>query len=159
MVLMQVLTVVRQNDVRKVFSFELLEEILYFGSYVRKIAVPKFLDDDLFSSCIRQKQIGTLNSLGPSLTGGPQDDPAHVRSGVFFKQSENCAATADLDVVGVGPERQDLLRPNSVLEDGDPVHAAAFNAPRPLWAARRAASTPPTGPGRVSTDLREAACP
>src|SRR5439155_19502534 len=47
----------RQDEIRGVFSFELLEEILYFGPYIGEIAVSKFLDDDLLSSRVCQEQV------------------------------------------------------------------------------------------------------
>lgn len=55
MVLMEVSTIMRQDNVREVFSFEFFKEVLYFSSNIGKIAVSKFLDGDLFSSRVRQE--------------------------------------------------------------------------------------------------------
>src|SRR5207302_5410638 len=108
MVLMQVPAVVSQDDVRKVFSLEVLEEILDFGAHIGEIAVPKFLDDDLLSSCVRQKEIGALKGLGSSPAGCPHHNPVNLRSRVFVQPPEDRAPTTDFDVVAVCPQAQDL---------------------------------------------------
>src|SRR6266850_1948041 len=158
-VLMEIFAIVRQDKIGEVGSLEFLKEVLYFNSHVGKIAVSEILDDDLFSSCVRQETIGALDGFRPSLPRSPQHDPVNLSSRVFLQQSEDRPSAPDLDVVGVGPERQDLLRPTSVLEDGEFLHAMPFIAPRPRWMARLAVSTPPTEPGRASKGPREAACP
>src|SRR5258706_12555216 len=103
--------------------------------------------------------VSSLALIHPFLAVGSPPDLNNLRIWVFFEHSENCAPTADLDVIGVGPERQDLLRPTSVPEDGYLLHAPPFSALHPLWVARFAASTPPRGSGRANRGPREAACP
>src|SRR5258708_9609601 len=103
MVLMQGVRVVSQDDVRDVFCFEVLEEIFYFGPIVWKIAISEFLDDDLFSSRVRQKEIGTLNSLGSSLAGRPHHNPAYLRGRVFGQPSEDPATAADVYIIALRP--------------------------------------------------------
>src|SRR6267378_3256291 len=86
-VLMEISAIMRQDKIREIFSFEFLKEVLYFSSNIGKIAVSKFLDDDLLSLRVRQEQTCTLDCFRPSLPGCSQHDPVDLRSGVFFKQS------------------------------------------------------------------------
>src|SRR6266480_1168567 len=96
----------RQDEIRGVFSFELLEEIFYFGPYIGEIAVSKFLDDDLLSSRVCQEQVCTLDRFRPPLPGCSKHDPNYFRSGVFIKQSQNCAPATDFDVIAMCSQAQ-----------------------------------------------------
>src|SRR5258706_9714548 len=106
-VLVEVIAIMRQDEIRDVLSFEFLEEILYVSPYIWEIAVSEFLDHDLFFPRIRQEQVCALECFCPSLPGCRDHDPNYFRSRVIIEESQNRAAAADFDVVAVGSEAQD----------------------------------------------------
>ncbi|HQK17298.1 MAG TPA: hypothetical protein PLJ27_07585, partial [Polyangiaceae bacterium] len=106
MVLVQVMTVVRENDVGLENALQLLEGVLDFRADVREVAVPKSLGDDRLLRAFSQKHLRALDRfLGPRGLGA-ENDPVNLRAFQFREQTEDCSAAADLDIVAMRPEKQ-----------------------------------------------------
>ena len=83
-VLMEVLAIMCQDEIRRGFSLQFFEEIFYLSPNVGEKSISKPFDSDFFSSRIRQKEICTLDRFIHPLLSRSQHDPAHSHLGVLF---------------------------------------------------------------------------
>jgi hypothetical protein len=98
MILVSILAVMRENDVRG-YWFETFEEVLYSRSIEREEAVAKVADNDLFSSRVLEEHCGASARLLFTVFGGAEDNPNDFNVAVLREQPQDCPATANFDVV------------------------------------------------------------
>ena len=61
-------------------------------------------------------QCGRVNRVTASRIAGRQNDPIDHRTGMFCEEPEDRSPGADLDVVAVSPETQEVRKPSSSAE-------------------------------------------
>src|SRR6266508_6316547 len=98
----------REDNIRRDSFFQLFKEAFYFSADVREETGPKTLDDDVF--CLRggQEELGAHERLGSSVPVGAEDYPTDVGVLPFGEKTQDGSATADLDVVAMRSNTEDL---------------------------------------------------
>jgi hypothetical protein len=102
MVLMQIVSIMSQDEIGGKILFYLPEVVLDFMANVGKIAVPEVLDhNNGFPCCLSQKQTGAFARFFISFLPRTQNYPLEDRvfTGLYYLQDRS--ATADFYIVGV----------------------------------------------------------
>jgi hypothetical protein len=110
MILMKIHSVVRQDEIRSDLAFQPLEEILDIRSAVREETVPEALDEEPTLACAPKERLAAQTSLIGTFSRGAQDHPGDDAAREGLRQLQDGPAAADLDVVRVSPEGEDLER-------------------------------------------------
>src|SRR6185503_20277158 len=100
-----------------------LELVLDRGARVRQVAVLEVVDEDLGLARALQEGRRRRARLARALGRRGEGDPEQLEPGALFDQPQQRPPAADLDVVGVRPERQD---PPPAFEERRDVHFAAW---------------------------------
>ena len=98
----------REDQVRRYSPLEVFEVFFYLTTLEGEIAVPEFFDDDLPSPAEASEFLGTLPRLlspGPLC---PEDYPMDYCPGILFTKAKNRASTADLDIIWVSAQAENL---------------------------------------------------
>src|SRR5262249_25217792 len=118
-VLMQVLPMVCEDEIRRQLMLQFLEVLLHLHAGVREEAVPELVDDDCLILHIRQKGVGAAPCLVSPIAVRAEHDPGKARPGILLAQSQDRASATDLNVVTVCSETQYIQWPRTriVIED------------------------------------------
>ena len=108
MVLMSVALPVGQDQRRLEIAFDRLEAILDVSALEREISVAEVQDIDLFFSDALKEGGRAVARLGSARAGTAEDDPSHYEIGNLCGETQNCSAAADLDVVGMRAQAEQL---------------------------------------------------
>ena len=108
MVLVPVVPVVREDEVRQNNLFEFLEGFLDFCSFVGKEAVAKALDDNLLAVRVLQKEGRAVARLAFALASGTENDPEKLQVAPRGEHLQNGSPAADFNIVGMRPKAQDF---------------------------------------------------
>src|ERR1051326_1231250 len=109
MVLMSVVPVVGKYQIGRDWFQLGLKDSLYVGTNVGKESVLKRFEYSLLEAS-PSKQISRGPRLGFPDSGRIEDDPIKLTFWLLLRQSQDRSATADLDVVGVWPQAENLQR-------------------------------------------------
>lgn len=109
MVLVTVISKMREYKVRADAMFQRFEKILDRGAFKGEVAVPELLDDDLGFSGIAKKYPRTFPCFGLPAPIGGKDDPANGKSGLKLSELPNSGAAANFDVIAVGAQAEDVF--------------------------------------------------
>jgi hypothetical protein len=116
-VLMEILTVVREDEVRLRLLPETVEPLLDLGRDVREVAAPKRLDLYACTGAARKEGVRRDARLRSAFLVRAEDDPVHVQGRIRLEQPQQRPAAADLDVVAVRPDAQDAVDPTEGKDD------------------------------------------
>src|SRR5882724_2563514 len=104
MVLVEIVAIRREDDVRRRLDLQPFEEFLDALALVREEPIPEIGDDDFLPLRARQNLLGARDGfLGPP-PARPENDPADTRLLVLAQQPQDRPAAADLDVITVRAE-------------------------------------------------------
>src|SRR5437879_1239927 len=110
-ILVAVVAAMRENHVRRKRSLDRFEHLLDLAQGGGEVAIAELVDVDLARSSPGQELAGALPGLAlAGSSGAAEDDPMTVHVAPCREEGEDRAATADLDVVGVGAETKDPER-------------------------------------------------
>ena len=84
-ILMQVLAKMREDDVGRDLALEPFKGVFDVQADIRKAAVPKIVDRDVFLADARQEQFGAPQRLLLPLRRRAEDHPMHGGIGPFFQ--------------------------------------------------------------------------
>src|SRR5437773_839324 len=149
MVLVEIVAIRREDDVRRRLDLQPFEELLDTLALIREEPIPEIGDDDFLPLRARQKLLGARDGFLVPPTAGRQNDPADARLLVLVQEPQDRPATADLDVVAVRAEAQQAQRVALVAGEGQVLHDGSRCGRRSPRRARRARVLGP-GPGRRS---------
>src|SRR6266404_782302 len=107
MVLVQIVSVVREDDVRRYPPLQVLEELLDLAADVWKETVPEALHDDVLMLRVGEDTVAGGYRLAVALPTGTQHDPVDLGFVMGREQTQERPAAADLDVVAVGADTQE----------------------------------------------------
>src|SRR6516165_1578280 len=97
------------------FAVEGLEVVFDVGALKREIPVAEFQNLDLFFTDVREKGGRAGARLVPTRAGAAaEDDPAHDEIGYLGGETQDCSTAANLDVVGMGAQAEQLQRPQPI---------------------------------------------
>src|SRR5271169_4375310 len=100
-----------QDQRRIEIAFDGLETVLDIGALKREIAVaePQYLD--LLFRDVFEEGGRAVTRLDLARTRAAEDDPPHDKIGRLGGEAQDCSAAADLDVVGMRTQAQQLQLP------------------------------------------------
>ena len=157
-VLVSIVAAVGQDQVWFRLALEVLELILDIGSRQREVAISPGSDDDL----LVRHALEHHTSPGTSLLGARgvpgADDPPDAGDEIVRHQPKDRPTAADLDVVGMGPDDEDVEgarrpgRKDSRRTSGPTVRSWALGP-------RRSVARRPTAVDRPRRAPRGSACP
>ena len=107
MILMEIMPIVREDDVRVDESLQVLEDVLDLATEVREEAVSKSMDDHVRPACRLQKDVPALPRLRLAHALRTQHDPRHLELRLCTCQRQQRGPTADLDVVRMRSDQED----------------------------------------------------
>jgi hypothetical protein len=110
MVLVGVVTAGGDHQVGSHLTLEVLEHLLDLGPCPGVEAVPERLEYDGGLLDVLQKRPGAADRLPFPDARGRQEDPGDAQREAAGGQLKDGPATADLDIVGMRPDDQDLER-------------------------------------------------
>jgi hypothetical protein len=88
MILMQVISIMRENDIRRKFLFEILEIFFYFGTLEREEAHP-VVSRYYGALCrILEKKASALSGLKPPLSFRTEDDPPKMTLPIILHETK-----------------------------------------------------------------------
>jgi len=120
MVLMPVLTVVREHDVR-LERFQRLEKALDRLALKRKEAAAKILHHNAALARLPQERLRARQSLGVAHAFRAEHHPHNLQAGLLLRQLQQRGAAADLDVIRVRTEAEDafqFIKADRLHDDG-----------------------------------------
>src|SRR5262245_24734650 len=106
---MPVLTVVREDHVRRRSALQLLEGLFHARSLVRKESVSKLVRVDRAVSSSDENRGRTASRFKAPLAGSAHDDPADVGVGKDLAQPKRRHTRTDPDVAAVSADHQYLF--------------------------------------------------
>ena len=106
MVLMTIVTVMSENQIRLDLFLQPFEELLDGLALGREKSVSKILDHHLLLGGAPQESLRTRPCLTPTCGDGAEDDPSHIQAGLVSKQLQDSASAADFDIIGVRPKTE-----------------------------------------------------
>src|SRR3989344_5523455 len=106
MVLMQIVAIVGEDQVRLHSAPQFFEIVLDLLADVREEAVLEVLDDDLARTRARQEKRRALLRFPGALRIGTEDHPVKLQVRVVLNELENGSTAADLDVVAMCAQAQ-----------------------------------------------------
>src|ERR1700693_1172342 len=110
MVLVTVVTIMSEDDVRRKPFLEVFEVFFDLGSAVRKKTIAKIFDYDCLLARSLQKQSGAFEGFFLPYAAGTQHDPVEFQIGVLLEPAKNGAAATDFNIIGMRAQAQDLAR-------------------------------------------------
>src|SRR5437879_6254441 len=128
MILVTIVAVVRQHQIRSGLFLDLLEDPLDSGALVREETVPEILDPDALFARALEKQRRASPSLGPPLDPCREDHPVDLDGRRPAEEVEDQTAAPDLDVIGVGAETQDAEGCPGLPERAQSLHEKVIGA-------------------------------
>jgi|SRR5215831_2631132 len=108
MVLMQIVTTVSEDDVRRHRSLECLELLFNFGGEGREEAISKLLDRDVELPDVPQNLCSTAARLGGSLFIAAEYDPGDAPGSMRVGEAHHRSATSDLEVIAVSAQAKQV---------------------------------------------------
>ena len=108
-VLVRIVRLVGEYQVRRNQLLQFFKNSLHFGAVIGHESVGKFLQDETIDMRAAKRLRREL-CLRPTNANGAEDDPVKGDGGVLLDEAQNRAAAADLDVVGMRTEAQNLKR-------------------------------------------------
>src|SRR3954451_22104966 len=106
---MQVLAVVREDQVRRDLRLEVLEKVLDRAAVVWKEAVAELADDDVPAGGPVEERLGAAVNLLGARVPRAEHHPPHLDRRKRLDQMEDRSAATDLDVVGVATHGEDTV--------------------------------------------------
>src|SRR5580693_9037552 len=106
MILMRVLTVVSEYEVRRNGALQVFKSILYFSTFKRHETVSKILQQRPSQATRIDKQSGRAVGLRLADPMRTEHHPVEHAMGILLPQPKNGAATADLDVIRMAAQTQ-----------------------------------------------------
>ena len=149
MILVPIVAIVREDEIRRKLLLQLLEAILHFPAPRRQEPVAELVDEDRLVFHAGQQGVGALERLALARRLAAEDDPVEGHLPRLPDQLGDRAAAADLDVVGMRAHAQDAPNPAPELVDPDGRHAWAGARRRPRGGHQRAG--PSAGEGRQTS--------
>src|SRR5438093_11477452 len=122
MILMQIISVVGENQVWRDNPFQFFEISFDIARDIGEKTVGEIFDDDVFRSGLLQEQVGAVTRFGPSLILGTENDPINSRLSVRFKQCEDRSSATYFDVVTMCTQAQNTQRCFALFSACDPKH-------------------------------------
>src|SRR5690242_19467712 len=118
---MKIMPGVREDEVRGHARFQVFEVFLDLYAFEREKTVSKIEDFDRPLGSPFEEKGGAAPRFALAIGPGAKDDPINVDVPARSEQLQDSAATADLNVVGMGAQAKNLQRPAYVLE-GESKH-------------------------------------
>jgi hypothetical protein len=122
MILVQIVTLVREDEIGRDVLLQPLEEFLHVSADVREETVLEVGHDDLRAADALEKGLRAATSFSGTVSVGAQDDPPDVKVCVSLRQAEDRPAAPDFDVVCVRADSKNALerpvRPECKCEHG-----------------------------------------
>src|SRR6266850_2334287 len=106
MILVQVVAVVRKNQIRGDLLLQVFEKFFYLGANIRKKTVFEVADHDFRRCRFLKKEIRASTRLNCSLRIRADDEPVNATPIMAFEQLQNGPAATDLDVVAMRAQTQ-----------------------------------------------------
>ena len=122
MVLMQIISVVGENQVWGDVPFQFFEISFDLAGNIGKKAVGKIFDDDIFRSGLLQERVRAFMRFGPSLILGAENNPIHSRPSVRFEQRQDRSSATYFDVVAMCTESQNTQGCVALLSECEAKH-------------------------------------
>ena len=135
MVLMKIVTRVREHELRADCLLERLEDLLDGGAVIRQESVPEGVHLDGSRSGGREERVGARARLLRTRLIGGEDNPGHVQLRKPAGERQDGSATADLDVVGMATD--DEQRPKRLMRHGPAIERTSRDD-RPVGARQHA---------------------
>lgn len=107
-ILMRVIVIVSEDEIRGDCLFQLLEDGLYFGAHKWHESVRERFQQRRFQTGRARKQRGRAARLRFPGTNGAEHDPVKHATGVLVHQAKDRAPTADFDIVRMAAQTQNL---------------------------------------------------
>src|SRR5581483_996837 len=142
-ILVSVLPVVSEDQVRIGLPFELFEQVLHLVAHERQEAVGKGAENLFAERAGGRKQLGTADRFGAPLILSTENHPMNSRTGMPLSQREQRTSAADFDVVGMGPQAQNLERRPAAPIQAEMDHACPTGTSAQDGSASRAAPAAP----------------
>jgi hypothetical protein len=98
---------VRKDEIGGEVALQVLKVFLDGSTDIGKKTLAEIFDDNLFRLYGLEEAGGAVAGFAGPLLIGAEHNPAKLGVRVRLKQSQDRAATANLDIVGVGAEAED----------------------------------------------------
>jgi hypothetical protein len=103
-ILVEVVPVMREYEVRRYVPLQAFEAFLYRSSVVREEAVGEIMNRHELLARAREKALSSQARFLGSKRRRTEHNPMHRQAGVFLHEAKKRSATSDLDVVAVGSQ-------------------------------------------------------
>jgi len=107
MVLVQIVPIVRKDEIGGKVALQVLKVFLNGRTEVGKKTLAEIFDDNLFRLSVLEEPGGAVAGFASPLLIGAEHNPTKLGVRVRLKQSQDRAAAADFNIVGVGAEAKD----------------------------------------------------
>jgi hypothetical protein len=111
MILMRVLALMGEHDIRIDLLLDLFESGFHFGANERHKAVGEFFEHESLEAIGAGKRFRGSLRLRFANSHGVEDNPVKRAVGILIDEAEDGAAATNLNVVGMGTETQNLEGP------------------------------------------------
>jgi hypothetical protein len=108
MILMPIVSRMRENDVRAKLAGEHFEGFLYLRELCGKETIPESMNAHSVGGRGTQEFLRASSGFAISLSRGAQDDPAKLRSRASRSEAEDRRTTSDLNVVRMSAKTEHL---------------------------------------------------
>src|SRR5512132_589415 len=142
-VLVQVLPVMREHEVRKYVPLQVLEAFFYRGTLVGKETVGELVNRHAFFASAEEKAPSSQARFLGAQRRRTEHDPVHRQAGVLFQQAKQRSAASDLDVVAMGSQAEHHSQIPGVSAQADREHDARPQQPSPPKPWRSSSATLP----------------
>src|ERR1700683_1846773 len=115
MVLMQIVTGMSKNQIRRDFFFQLLKIVLDVRHDGGEVAVAEIMNDNVLPGRAFQEKAGTIAGLLGPLVARTKHHPVKIQISRMTKHFEYRATPSDFDVIGMGAEAQNAIVSASFL--------------------------------------------
>src|SRR6266446_8565531 len=122
MVLMQIVAIMRQNEIRRQLMFQLFKIFLEFTPCIREESISKIFNDDGLGFRMAQEHFGAFMGFVCSLLIRAKNNPMAYRVFLCFQQPQYCSATSYFDIVTVCPETQNPVLGLGLLTEAQFKH-------------------------------------
>jgi hypothetical protein len=126
MILMQIVSVMREDEVRINQLLETLKLCFDSGSLIREKTVAVGTDCNPLRSGASQEEVGAKESFRAADSIRTEHNPVHTSSWECSEKSQNGATASNLDIIGVGAQAQNGETPSFLLRQGNAKHAESL---------------------------------
>jgi len=130
-VLVQVLAEVREDQVGVDQPLEALKAFLDFAPLRGEKAVAKIVDDEFAGRHAFQEEARAVAGFAPADFVSAEDDPDHAELLVAAEKAKKSAATANLNIVAVGAETQNVVASADFFSQNEWKQSTPSGGPSP----------------------------